>query len=59
MADKYEMFMNCSKISFIGICKKKYECQTCNTKRIMHVKEKNIAYKCKIFEAVNLTLHRH
>ena len=32
---------------------KKYDCQTWNAKGVINVKRTNIAYKCKIFEAVN------
>ena len=63
MAAKCGIFMNCSK-HFIDICKKKKK----KTKEMAVKKKKeymrdhrcegkNMAYRCKIFEAVKLTLH--
>ena len=46
-----------AEISY-AFAKKKYNCQTRNTEGIIDVKE-HMAYKCRIYEAVNLTLHGH
>ena len=65
MVPKCEIFMNCSK-RFIGICKKKKQkkqkqIRLPNKKYIRdhRCQRTNIAYKCKIFEVVNLTFHGH
>ena len=51
MAAKCEIFMNYSKY-FIGIYKNKSDCQMSNTNDIINVKEQDMAYRCKKYEAV-------
>ena len=56
MAAKCEKFMSYSK-NLIDICKNNYDWQKWNTWRIIGAKGTDMAYKCKMFEAVSLTLH--
>ena len=58
MAPKCEIFMNYSK-KFMGICRKQIWLSKKEYLRDHRCERTNMAYKCKIFEAVTLTLHWH
>ena len=58
MVVKYEMFMNCIE-NVIGICKKQIWLPNKEYVRDHRCERTNVAYKCKIFEAVTLRHHGH
>ena len=57
MAVKCEMFLNGNK-NLIGICKTNMAAKK-EYRRDRRCERTNMANKCKLFEAVNLTLHGH